>query len=147
MPVNFDVSGLSDLADYVSNFASDSETEKANKNIVKKCAKLVQQSARGKAPKSKNPWKSGRKGSRTGKHMADNIDIATVKVKNGQVYTLVGWDKGDNSPYFYAKFIEYGWGTSREKPNPFLENALKEQKENFGDIAEKEYNKLLKNLT
>ncbi|MDT8717606.1 HK97 gp10 family phage protein [Clostridium sp. 19966] len=143
MAVNMDLSGIDGLLEDIKKVCSEDELNKTNKSILKKCGKLVQNKAGSKAPKSKNPWNSGRKGSRSGKHMADNIPISAVKNKNGQLYILVGWEKGDSSPYFYAKFIEYGWGTSKNKPQPFLQNSLKEESTEFYNIAKQEYSKLL----
>ena len=87
---------------------------------------------------------SGRKGSRTGQHMADVIPLSGVKNKNNNQIISVGWTKSDNSPYFYAKFVE--WGTSEQKANPFLFNASRQHEQELNQIAEKEYNNLLKIL-
>ena len=74
--------------------------------------------------------------------MADVIPLSGVKNKNNNQIISVGWTKSDNSPYFYAKFVE--WGTSEQKANPFLFNASRQHEQELNQIAEKEYNNLLK---
>ncbi|MPQ45279.1 HK97-gp10 family putative phage morphogenesis protein, partial [Clostridium tarantellae] len=103
-----EVNGLEELIKECERLGGKGATENANRKILKKAAKLTRGEAKGKAPRSENPMNSGRKGSRTGKHMGDNIPLSGVKNRNGSLYIIVGWDKGDNSPFFYAKFIEYG---------------------------------------
>lgn len=137
--------GLSDLIKTVERIATAAEIDRVNKNIIKKCGALTQQSAKTKAHRSKNPKQSGRKGSRTGKHMADEIPLSNIKKnKNGGLYIIVGWEKDDTSPYFYAKFEE--WGTSQRHPHPFLATALEQYKKEFSKIAEEEYKRLIKDL-
>lgn len=137
--------GLSDLIKTAERIATSAEIDKVNKNIIKKCGALTQQAAKTKAHRSKNPKQSGRKGSRTGKHMADEIPLSTIKKnKNGGLYIIVGWEKDDTSPYFYAKFEE--WGTSQRPPHPFLATALEQYKKDFSKIAEEEYQRLIKDL-
>lgn len=136
--------GLSEIIKQAEKIASISEIEKTNKNILKKCGKVVQKESKSKARRSKNPMESGRKGSRTGQHMGDNIPLTGVKKKHGNLYIIVGWEKEDNSPYFYAKFEE--WGTSQRPAAPFLNPSVEKHKKEFNKIAEEEYNKLLKDL-
>lgn len=139
-----EVTGLDELIKECERLGGKSATDKVNRNILKKTGKLTQNEAKVKAPRSDNPLNSGRKGSRTGQHMGDNIPISGVKNKNGSLYIIVGWEKGDDSPFFYAKFIE--WGTSKIPANPFLLNALNKYKKDFTSIAEKEYSKLIEKL-
>lgn len=136
--------GLKELIKTCDRLGGKTATDKANRNILKKAGKLTQNEAKKLAPRSKDPWLSGRKGNRTGEHMADKIPVSGVKNKNGRLFVIVGWDKGDNSPYFYAKFLEYG--TSKIPANPFLVNALNKYKKQFNSIAEDEYNRLIKIL-
>ena len=106
---------------------------------LKSAAELIQRSASNKADRSSNPNKSGRKGSRTGQHMADNIEIGKVKTKGGTKFIKVGFEKGDNSPYYYAKFEE--WGTSKRAAHPFMQPAFEENKENIKEIITDELKK------
>lgn len=142
--LHIEVTGLEELIKECERLGGKVATDKVNRNILKKAGKLTQGEARSKAPRSKNPLCSGRKGSRTGKHMADNIPLSGIKNKNGSLFIIVGWDKGDDSPFFYAKFIEYG--TSKIPANPFLINALNKYKKEFSSLAEKEYEKLIEKL-
>ncbi len=136
--------GLEDLIKKCEDLGGKTANDRANKSILKQCGKLTQGEAKKLAPRSEDPWLSGRKGSRTGQHMGDKIPLSSVKNKNGRLFVVVGWEKGDNSPYFYAKFIEYG--TSKIPANPFLVNALNKYKKEFNSIAEKEYSKMIKIL-
>lgn len=141
---NMSINGLDELINNCKKLAGTEIIQNTNKKILKKVGKSVQTTAKSTAPKSKDPSKSGRKGSRTGLHMADVIPLSGVKNKNNSQYITVGWTKSDNSPYFYAKFVE--WGTSEQKPQPFLFNASKQHENELNKTAEKEYNSLLKIL-
>ena len=55
---------------------------------------------------------------------------------------MIGWEKGDISPYFYMKFHE--WGTSMHKPKKFMLEAAKPTYAALKRIAEEEYEKALK---
>ena len=141
---NMSISGLDELINNCKRLSGTEAIQNTNKKILKKVGKSVQATAKNIAPRSKDPMKSGRKGSRTGQHMADVIPLSGVKNKNGSQYITVGWTQSDNSPYFYAKFVE--WGTSEQKAQPFLFNASKQHEIELNTIAEKEYNELLKIL-
>ena len=60
-------------------------------------------------------------------HMADNIPLTLVR-DNGFRAIEYGWEKSDNSDYYYAKFVE--WGTSNDKypKQPFLNKSLSKNK-------------------
>lgn len=141
---NMSITGLDELINNCKKLTGTEIIQNTNKKILKKVGKNVQTTAKNIAPKSKDPWKSGRKGSRTGLHMADVIPLSGVKNKNNRQYITVGWTQSDNSPYFYAKFVE--WGTSKQKAQPFLFNASKQHEDELNKTAEKEYNNLLKIL-
>lgn len=136
--------GLDELIKEVESVASESIIEKANANILKECGKKAQSSAKSKMPKSNDPMKSGRVGSRTGQHSADNVPLSGVKNKNGYQSIVAGWEKSDNSPYFYVKFIE--WGTSKIKPKAFMENTKQELNSYFSKVAQKEYENVISKL-
>ncbi|WP_349398922.1 HK97-gp10 family putative phage morphogenesis protein, partial [Clostridium perfringens] len=65
--------------------------------------------------KSRDNSKSGRKGSRPSGHAADNIPQPKFKKIKGRQYVIVGWDKSDNSKYWYMKIEE--WGSSQRPPH------------------------------
>ncbi len=136
--------GLDKLIKEVERVASKSEVEKANTKILKECGKKAREVAKSKMPKSKDPRLSGRRGSRTGKHSADNIPLSGVKNKNGYQSIVVGWDKSDNSPYFYVKFTE--WGTSKMKPIGYMDKTKRELTNYFTEVAQKEYENLISRL-
>ena len=60
-------------------------------------------------------------------HMADNIPLKLVR-ENGLRTIEYGWEKSDNSDYFYAKFVE--WGTSNDKypKQPFINKSMSKNK-------------------
>ena len=60
-------------------------------------------------------------------HMADNIPLKLVK-ENDYKAIEYGWEKADNSDYYYAKFVE--WGTSNDKypKQPFLNKSMSKNK-------------------
>lgn len=136
--------GLEELIKEVESVASESIIEKTNANILKECGKKAQRTAKSKMPKSNDPMKSGRKGSRTGKHSGDNVPLSGVKNKNGYQSIVAGWEKSDNSPYFYVKFIE--WGTSKIKPKAFMERSKQELEGYFSKVAQNEYENLISKL-
>ena len=131
--------GLDKLIKEVEKVASESEIEKANVKILKECGTV-----KTKMPKSKDPMLSGRKGSRTGEHSADNVPLSGVKKKNGYQSIVVGWDKSDTSPYFYVKFTE--WGTSKIKPMAYMEKTKQELTGYFSKVAQEEYESLISKL-
>lgn len=136
--------GLDELIKEVEKVASEYEIEKANAKILKECGKKAQSTVKAKMPRSNNPMASGRKGSRTGQHSADNVPLSGVKNRKGYQSIIVGWDKSDNSPYFYTKFTE--WGTSKMKPFAYMERTKQELTGYFSEIAKKEYESLISKL-
>jgi HK97 gp10 family phage protein len=136
--------GLDELIKEVESLASEAQIEKVNAKILQQCGKKAQSTAKSKMPRSKNPMLSGRKGSRTGQHAADNIPLSGVKNKNGYQSIIVGWDKSDISPYFYVKFTE--WGTSNMKPQAYMERTRQELESYFSYVAENEYENLISKL-
>ena len=136
--------GLDELIKEVEKVSRESEIEKANAKILRKCAKKSKETAKTKMPKSNDPMLSGSKGSRTGKQSADHIPLSGVKKKNGYQSITVGWDKSDNSPYFYTKFTE--WGTSKIKPIAYMENTKQELTKYFSEVAKSEYENLISKL-
>ncbi|WP_426450665.1 HK97-gp10 family putative phage morphogenesis protein [Paenibacillus sp. S-38] len=71
-------------------------------------AEVIRRAASERAPRSHD----------SGPHLADNITISKIKSSQGMKYVLVGPQKGDNSVFFYGKFLE--WGTSKMAARPFL---------------------------
>ena len=90
---------------------------------------------------SKNPMKSGRRGSRTGQHAADNVPEKGT-TQSGNYGEVIGWEKSDTSPFFYMKFHE--WGTTMHKPKKFMLEAVRPTYRALKSIAEEEYEKVLK---
>lgn len=136
--------GLEDLIKEVEKIGSVVEVERANTKILKECGKKAQNIVRTKMPVSSDPMNSGRIGSRTGQHSKDNVPLSGIKKKNGYQSIIVGWEKSDNSPYFYVKFTE--WGTSKMRPKAYMERTRQELESYFSKVAETEYQSLLNKL-
>ena len=112
---------------------------------LKECAKPVKEEAKRRARKSKSPTGTSGHG-----HMADHIEISDVEQKGTEKRVIVGFTKGDNSPFFYAKFIEWGassgpWSSQYYGKKPFMRPAYKakvmESLEIFKKIIGKEITK------
>ena len=136
--------GLNEIQREIEKLSTESELKALNKKIVKRAGEIGQQEAKSQIRKkaySKNPMKSGRKGSRTGQHAADNVP-KKASTQSGNYGELIGWDRGDVSPFFYMKFHE--WGTSIHKPKGFMLDAAKPTYAALKSIAEEEYERVLK---
>jgi len=109
---------------------------RAENRALKEGAKVLQEEISRRAPRSAIPRQpSGRQVWRTGQHAADNIEASGVRTdKYGVKFVLVGAGKGDNSPYFYLKFHE--WGTTKMSAKPFMGPAIEtKQGEVFDTMA------------
>lgn len=136
--------GLQETQKEIEKLATESEIKALNKKIIKNAANTGKDIAKEKIEKkaySKNPMKSGRRGSRTGQHAADNVP-KKASTQSGNYGEVIGWEKSDVSPYFYMKFHE--WGSSMHKPKQFMLEAAKPTYKVLKEIAEEEYEKLLK---
>ncbi len=142
--ITMEFTGLNETQREIEKLSTESEIKALNKKIVKRAGEIGQQEAKSQIRKkaySKNPMKSGRKGSRTGQHAADNAP-KKASTQSGNYGELIGWDRGDVSPFFYMKFHE--WGTSIHKPKGFMLDAAKPTYAALKSIAEEEYERVLK---
>ncbi len=133
--------GLDEIMKECERLGGTDVIDKTDRALIKKCAKEAQQKVSSRMPRSQNVSNSGRKGSRTFTHSADAVPITGVRRNKGKLYSLVGWDRGDNSPYFYTKFNE--WGTSTRPPNPIFLTVSKEINQELRELGLKEYTTLL----
>lgn len=63
----------------------------------------------------------GHRSNKKHEHLQDNIPINPIEIK-GDVHTIsTGFDKDDNSEFFYAKYLE--WGTNKMSAKPFMQPA------------------------
>lgn len=128
--------GLEELQQKFETLASDKEAITVEKKIVTKCRDHAAERMKGKVPRSGNNAKSGKKGYRPSGHAADNVPVSNIRTAGGRPTATVGWEKADNSEYFYVKFVE--WGTYRMQPRDFIYNTLSESWNDFDRIAETE---------
>jgi HK97 gp10 family phage protein len=70
------------------------------------------------------------------KHLRENIPI-TISTKNENYQATIGFEKSDNSDFFYAKFLE--WGTPKMLARPFMQPA-------FNSKKKKAFDKLVKTV-
>ncbi len=77
--------------------------------------------------------KKGHKGRYGNGHMADNIPLKLVD-ENGMKAIEYGWEKADNSDYYYAKFVEWGTSNNRYPKQPFLNKSMSKNKQKCFDI-------------
>ncbi len=141
MSVNMDFEGLDEIIKECERLSSSSDIEKLDKKIIKNCAAKAQKKVASRLKRSKDVSRSGRAGSRTYVHSADAVPISGVKRKGGRMFVVVGWDLGDNSPYFYTKFNE--WGTSSRPPFAVFLPASQEMYHELKEVGLDEYAKLL----
>ena len=121
--ITMDFLGLDEVQREIERLATASELKDLNKKIVKKAGKVGLEESEGQIRKkaySKNPMKSGRRGSRTGQHAADNVPEKGT-TQSGNYGEVIGWEKSDTSPFFYMKFHE--WGTTMHKPKKFMPSS------------------------
>ena len=136
--------GLEEAYREIERLSTDAELKELNKKIVKRAGAIAQEEAKGQIRKkaySKNPSKSGRKGSRTGQHAADNVPKKGT-TQTGNYAEVIGWELADTSPYYYMKF--HDWGSSMHKPKRFMLETAHSVYPQFKSIAEEEYEKVLK---
>lgn len=143
MGVFMSFEGIDELLRQVESCYTDSEIKKQDKKILRECANKTIPVVKRKMPRSINPANSGRKGSRTGQHSADNIPVSSVKTIKGKSSIVVGWEKSDNSPYFYTKFTE--WGTTRIKPRAYMQTTATQMKSKYNEIAQEQYQNMVNN--
>ncbi|MHB1652342.1 MAG: HK97-gp10 family putative phage morphogenesis protein [Desulfitobacteriaceae bacterium] len=119
MAAELSLEGFDDLLARVQQLGD--QTSKVENKALKSGAQVVQKRASALAPRSRHAKR----------HMADNIKISGVKTKEGIKYVEVGPTRGDNSEFFYAKFLEFG--TSKMAARPFMGPAAEESQ---GEVIE-----------
>lgn len=138
--IEFNFSELKRLQKQLEGLATEKELEKADAKAFKRIEKIIVSELKSVLPTSEDVSKSGRKGSRTFTHAKDNIPISINKV-DGRKELTVGWKKGDNSPFYYMKFVEFG--SSKVPPQaPFKKTFIRQVKE-YNKILVEEYENLL----
>ena len=139
--MDFEVQGLDELMNSLEKLAGENTLKSCLDSCLRSIAQDVKSYASTRMARSSDVSKSGRRGSRTYQHSADNIPVSRITNKKGYSSVTVGWEKADNSPYFYVKFTEYG--TSKMRPRPVL-SICKEQFENkfVGNVRNKVEDKI-----
>ncbi len=119
-----ELEGMDELISKVNKLGA--KGTQVKKNALDKAGKLVKASMESKAPRSDQ--------SKT--HMADNIAVSDIKQENGVDFVQVGPTKGDNSPFFYSKFTE--WGTSKIPAQHWAEKSVQENKGKINTVIREE---------
>lgn len=134
--ITMKLQGFEELQKSFEAMASDAEAAEVEKKIVRRCRDIAAEKMRGKVPKSRDNSKSGKKGYRPAGHAADNVPVSGIRSRGGSPSATVGWEKADNSQFFYVKFVE--WGTSKMQPRDFIYSTIQECWGTFDTIAENE---------
>lgn len=136
--------GLDELIKTCESLATENQLENTDKKVLKECGDLAYETVKPLIHKSKDNSKSGRKSSRPNGHALDNIPKPKISKKKGKLQCIVGWEKSDNTPYFYMKMEE--WGTSKRPPHHSFGVVNKLLRKQYSNIALKHYEKLVKKL-
>ena len=136
--------GLDELIKTCESLATENQLETTDKKLLKECGDLAYETVKPLIHKSKDNSKSGRQGSRPNGHASDNIPKPKISKKKGKLQCIVGWEKSDNTPYFYMKMEE--WGTSKRPPHHSFGVVNKLLRKQYSNIALKHYEKLVKKL-
>ena len=130
--MNFD--GLKELMEQVNRLANEQEILQLEKRIVTKNRDIALEHMKPKVARSTDNQKSGKKGYRPPGHAADNIPVSGIRTSGGAPTAVVGWEKSDNSAFFYMKFVE--WGTYKMAPRDFVYSTIEECREAFNANTE-----------
>ena len=142
--ITMDFLGLDEVQREIERLATASELKDLNKKIVKKAGKVGLEESEGQIRKkaySKNPMKSGRRGSRTGQHAADNVPEKGT-TQSGNYGEVIGWENRAPAPTPYRQVRE--WGTDIHDPTTPRLEAARPTYRALKSIAEEEYEKVLK---
>lgn len=143
MSVDLEFSGFEELMGKLAEKGRN--IDRIGNKALKESAKVLRDEIKRRAPRSQKPRENPKDGKhtwRTGEHAADHISISRVKTdKYGTKNVFVGVEKGDNSPYFYMKFME--WGTSEIAAQPFVLPAKEAKK---AEVIKKQEEVLRKEL-
>ena len=134
--ITMELQGFEELQKSFEAMASGAEAAEVEKKIVRRCRDIAAEKMRGKVPKSRDNSKSGKKGYRPAGRAADNVPVSGIRSRGGSPSATVGWEKADNSQFFYVKFVE--WGTSKMQPRDFIYSTIQECWGTFDTIAESE---------
>lgn len=149
MSFSMEFEGLDELIKSVETLSNETKLEEVNNKILIKCGDLAYKTVLPLIHKSKEHSKSGSQ--HKGKvrlvpqgHAVDNVPKPKIIKKGNRKYVIVGWEKSDNSPFFYMKMEE--WGTSKRPPHHSFGTVNKILNRQYNEIAQKEYEDLIKIL-
>lgn len=149
MDIKIDFEGLDELIKICEELGTEKELEDTNKKILKECGDLAYKTVKSLIHRSKDNSKSGpqhKGGPRLVPpgHAADNVPQPKFKKIKGRQYVIIGWDKSDNSEYWYMKIEE--WGSSQRPPHHSFGKVNKILRKQYDNIAKKQYENLIKKL-
>ena len=104
-----------------------------NSSIIDDALEEAIQPAYETAKKTAPRNKKGHIGKYGNGHMADNIPLKLVR-ENGLRTIEYGWEKSDNSDYFYAKFVEWGTSNNKYPKQPFINKSMSKNKNKFFNV-------------
>ncbi len=141
--------GLDELIKTCERLSTENELETTDKKVLKECGDLAYKTVKTLVHRSKDNSKSGAQhkgGIRLVPpgHAVDNIPKPKIRKRKGNLQCIVGWEKTDNSPYFYMKMEE--WGTSKRPPHHSFGLVNKLLRKQYTGIAIKHYEDLVEKL-
>lgn len=144
MYIKMEFEGLDEIIKTIEELGTEQDLENVNKKVLKECGELAYKIVEPLIHRSEDNSKSGRTGSRPHGHAVDNIPRPKFKKIKGKQYIIVGWDKADNSEYWYMKIEE--WGSSQRPPHHAFGKVNKLLRKQYDNIAKKHYENLIKKL-
>lgn len=145
MQITFDGKDITNLVKALEQAGETVAVRETDKRIVQRGADIAHPAMSKKVPVSADHSKSGRGYKGGGKmrpssgHAAANVPKGKPKSVEGGATAKVGWTLGDNSEYFYMKFVN--WGTLKMPPRNFIDPVADLVEPQLPRIAEEEYQK------
>lgn len=125
------LTGMSDLQRQLEQLADRRRAQIENR-MLRAGAKVLQVAIAEDAPRDPN----------SREHLADNIMIMGITTVDGVKRIRVGPSRGDNSRFFYGKFLE--WGTLKMAARPFVGTAAARSKKDVFNTMKSEGEKELR---
>ena len=122
MSARLDFDGLGAFVNYLNKM-----NDLLDSNIIDDALEEAIQPAYKDAVRRAPRDKKGHQGKYGNGHMADNIPLKLVR-DNGYRAIEYGWEKSDNSDYYYAKFVEWGTSNGNYPKKPFMNKSMSKNK-------------------
>lgn len=148
MQMDFEFEGLDDLIKRCEEVCELTTINKTTKKALNECGELAYHTVQPLVRRAEDHSKSGAQHKGWGYrqvpsgHAADNIPLPILRKKKDFIYVVIGWERTDNSPFFYEKFEE--WGTSQRPPYHAFGCTSAKLRPQFEKIIMEHFEELLK---